>query len=274
MKRTFTILLLFFTTHLLGANKVPNVDNIFEKLLTEKGVSFKKVGGGLYRVDNNSLVKTISLKNIEKNYLRDGNVEAVQRFVENILQPIAELPDTAELRKGLFVTIEPSEYEGINETLNKKFSDKTVLVVAYYNERANQIRWLSASDLDRKKISIEKAWEEAYSNLEKIISTTAVNFTDIDGQKLGMIDTHEPYKASLILTKGLKNKVIKDIGWPIYAVTPARDFVYIFSKQSGLVNRVGKVVIDEYKKSGYPISTEVWELSDNSQKAIGEFPKN
>lgn len=258
----------------MGANKVTNVEHIFETLLTEKGVSFEKVGDGLYKVDNNSLAKTVSLHNIEKNYQRDGDSEVVQRFVENILQPIAELPDAEKLRKGLFVTIEPSDYKGLDKTLHKNLSDTTVLILAYYNDNINQIRWLSASDLERKNISIKKAWEEAYSNLERIMSDTVVTFTDINGQKLGMIEAHEPYKASLILTNGLKAKVVKDIGWPIYAVAPARDFVYVFSKEGGLVNRVGKVVVDEYSKSGYPISTEVWELSDNSQKAIGEFPRN
>ena len=263
MKRTLIIFILFLSSNLMGANKVSDVEHIFEKLLTEKGVSFEKAGDALYKVNTNSLAKTVSLHNIEKNYLRDGDVHAVHRFVENVLQPIAELPDAEELRKGLFVTIEPSTYNDLDETLHRNLSDTTVL-----------IRWLSASDIESKKISIKKAWDEAYSNLEQIMSDTAVTFTDIDGQKLGVIEAHEPYKASLILTKGLKDKVIKDIGWPIYAVAPARDFVYLFSKEGGLVNRVGRVVVDEYEKSGYPISTEVWELSGVNQKAIGEFPKN
>jgi hypothetical protein len=188
MKRILLLSLLVLSSNLMGANKVSTVEHIFEKSLTEKGVSFEKVGDRLYKVNNNSLEKTISLHNIEKNFLRDGDAEAVQRFVENILKPIADLPDADELRKGLFVTIEPSDYKDLDETLHKNLSDTTVLILAYYNEKINQIRWLSASDLESRKILIEEAWKEAYSNLEKIMSNTAVDFTDIDGQKLGMIE--------------------------------------------------------------------------------------
>lgn len=187
------------------------------------------------------------------------------------MQPIENLPKWSELKKGIFVSVEPSNYE-LDQEIHKKLSKSAVAILSYYNNDTNQVRWLSKADLVERDVNIEKAWSQGYDNLENILAKSKVNYADIEGEKLGMLEVHEPYKASLILTKGLKEKVLKHIGWPIYAVAPARDFVYIFSKDGGVINKVGAVVTKEYSQSGYPISTEVWELSDSMPKAIGAFP--
>jgi hypothetical protein len=63
------------------------------------------------------------------------------------------------------------------------------------------------------------------------------------------------------------------IGWPVYVVIPSRDFVYLFSVQDGeLIPRIGSVVVEEYKESGYPLTTDVLEISDTGIEPIGTFP--
>jgi hypothetical protein len=53
---------------------------------------------------------------------------------------------------------------------------------------------------------------------------------------------------------------------------PCRDFVYLLSqKDQPLLGRMGQVVMREYQKSGYPISTEVFEITDQGIRAIGDY---
>jgi hypothetical protein len=47
----------------------------------------------------------------------------------------------------------------------------------------------------------------------------------------------------------------------------------IREKDKTLLNRMGRVVVNEYNRSGYPITTEVLRISDQGIEAIGEFPK-
>ena len=249
---------------------MPNVDILFEEQLTKKNISFKKQGKNLYLVHINGTDKTISLENLEKNFIRDQDLNLVKTFISSIMQPIENLPKWSELKKGIFVSVEPSDYD-LDQEIHKKLSKATVAILSYYNNDTNQVRWLSKADLVERDVSIEKAWSQGYDNLENILAKSKVSYADIEGEKVGMLEVDEPYKASLILTKGLKVKVLKHIGWPIYAVAPARDFVYIFSKDGGVINKVGAVVTKEYSQSAYPISTEVWELSDSMPKAIGAF---
>jgi hypothetical protein len=80
------------------------------------------------------------------------------------------------------------------------------------------------------------------------------------------------FKAALLFCPNLKKAVEPVLGWPVFAVMPCRDFVYVLNQQDEpLLGRMGHVVMGEYQKSGYPISTEVFEIIDQGIRAIGDF---
>jgi len=247
-------------------------EKLFEKELQQQGIKFKKIETHLYEVQLKDGAKTVSLQNIDKIFSRDGDADAIKLFTANIVQPVAVLPAWDKVKTGIFVAIQAGDTEGLDTALHKKLSVRVAGVLAYYNTRTNQVRWLTTSDLKNFAVPENTAWNTAQENLEKIARSTKVSFSNVAGQKLGIIEAEEPYKASLILTQALKSKVEKELGWPVYAVAPARDFVYLFSKSGDMVERVGTTVVKEYQQSGYPLSTEIWELSDHRQKAIGAFP--
>ena len=72
----------------------------------------------------------------------------------------------------------------------------------------------------------------------------------------------------------MKNKIESDFGFPFYAVIPVRDFCYIFSENdfAFFSERIGKVVVDEYKQSGYPITTEILKFTDEGVETVGQYP--
>ena len=64
------------------------------------------------------------------------------------------------------------------------------------------------------------------------------------------------------------------MGWPVLAVAPARDFVYVLSTDhTKFLPRLGAVVMREYQESGYPITAEVLSIDDNGITAIGSFAR-
>lgn len=249
-----------------------DIRRLFEWRLRERNLDFQEADAGRYLIEVGSGKIAVSLDNVERNYLRDNDTSAIDRFIDTLLQPILPLPEWPSLRDGLLLSLEPNDLEGLDDTIRMDLSDSVAVVLTYYSTLTGHMRWLQPRDLENLAISVDEGWQAAESNLERVLSTTSIAYSDIGGQKLGMIEAEEPYKASLILARGLREKVEASIGWPIYAVAPARDFVYLFSRDGGLIDRVGKVVVDEYQASGYPISTEVWELSDNGRSAIGAFP--
>jgi len=93
----------------------------------------------------------------------------------------------------------------------------------------------------------------------------------VDGSALGMVPVDSPYKASVIFADAFKPLVESVLGWPVLAVLPCRDFIYVVADKSPLVGRLGAVVVKEYRSSGYPITTEVLRISEDGIEAIGSF---
>ena len=246
-----------------------NIKEIFEAKLQEAGVKFSKIEDELYQVEIDGDSREICITNLIKNVTRDQDPTTIERFVENITQSFPDLPSWNEAKSGLYLSLEPT-----NEPENCVYEDLSKacqVMLCLFFEKQNQIRFITHSDLEEWNINKDEAWSIAAANLEKIMENTSINFEDINGDLLGMVEAHEPYKASLILTQSLREKIDDKLSAAL-AVAPARDFVYVVSKSSSLINKLGAVVKDEFNNSGYPISPEVWDLSETPIKAIGAFP--
>lgn len=251
------------------AQEVLTTESVFENELQQRGIPFSKIEKHLYDVRVKRITKRVSLNNIDKSFTRDGNVEAVKKFAASIVRPAFVLPSTWDaVKENIFVTVMAAETRGLDNAVYKKLSRKVVGALAYYDRVGSPVYLLSPYELDKLNVSQESAWNTAQENLEKIAQSSTVSFAEVNGQKLGVIETLGVYKASMILTRELRSKVEKELGWPVYAVAPARDFVYLFSKAGGMMGLVSGTVIKEYQQSGNPLSTEVWELSDNKQTSV------
>jgi hypothetical protein len=132
---------------------------------------------------------------------------------------------------------------------------------------------VTESDLEAWGVTAEEAWDAAHREFGKLVANTRIEVLKADDLSLGTVHAQEPFKASMILSPSLKAQVPVELGWPVLAVAPARDFVYLLRKDDkDVLGRVGSVVVREFRQSGYPVSTEVWELSDEGARAIGEYP--
>jgi hypothetical protein len=108
-----------------------------------------------------------------------------------------------------------------------------------------------------------------------LLEQTDILFDDIEGRKLGQINVAlTSLKGSLLFASGMKNKIERALGFPFYAVLPVRDFCYLFSENDldFFTGRIGNIVVEEYKQSGYPITTEILKFSDKGVEGVGKYP--
>jgi len=251
-----------------------NIETQFEDELLRRGHTFSlDLESGRHVVEVEGWRMLISLDNLRRDVAADGDVGRIVRFVDSVVASVGA-SRAALSADRLYWCVESSDYE---ERAEYRFAMSNLVdrVLVHWSAEGNLVTWVTPSMLESLKLSEADAGDFAFRNLGRALSEASVESQDIDGVKLGYINTSLPFKASLILAPNLREVIGAVLGWPIMAVIPDRNFLYFWAAQhTTFIQRVGGVVVREYSRSSYPLSTEVYEITDNAIRAIGEFPKN
>lgn len=263
------------TLSLSENNPEKEEDIFFDKIknaLEEQGLSIDRIDEeGLIYVTNGELELRISLDNVRKEYERDKDETYISEFISAITYSLEPIPDWEIAKSNIFLSLFPSDYD-YGDFVNYPVTEKFHTVFIYSSDSKNT--WVDYDQLKEWNISEKELVATAYRNMDEELSKTSLEITIIEDRKLAYLETeHDTLKSSLLLSKNLKEKVFAELGWGICAVLPVRDFCYLFSEKDFdfFSERLGSVVVDEYKKSGYPITTEIIKISDEGITAFGEY---
>jgi hypothetical protein len=262
------------STEEVAVEKRIDVPKEFEAELRKRGVQFKRAADGRYeitRADDFSLF--VSLDNLELNVLRDRDSDAIRVFVDRVLERNNVEPEEsrtwAEARPFVYFSAEPNDYE-FHDTIRSSVSRQVELILTVTSEKEGTVAWVNPAMLKAWNVSREVAEKAAGENLDRLLHGKKLEVERVGAMRLGMVPIDSPYKASVIFAPHFREFVEPQLGWPVLAVTPCRDFIYVFPNTDfDLVGRSGRVVLREYSTSGYPITTEVWRISDAGVEAIG-----
>jgi hypothetical protein len=249
------------------------VATLFLEEMARRNVPVEIGEDGGYVVQQNDMTLNISLENLSRDYSQDRDAGRVERFVNTIMETIHE-PTWEEARPYIRWQLEPSDMP-IQEAIHDTISEQVSRILVMTNAAGTSIRWLTASAREGWEQSEETLWAVAHENMAKLLEEAVIESEPIEDRYLGMLSSEETaYKAALLLCPELKAKVEPVIGWPVFALMPCRDFVYLIPRyDEELMARCGGVVVREYHESGYPISTEIFEISDEGIQAFGAFEK-
>jgi hypothetical protein len=246
---------------------------LFEEELTKRGVKFSiDEESGRHVVFVNGGRSLVSLQNVQRDLERDNDVGRVSRFVDSVIAS-ASMSGRIPSADQIYWSIEPNDYVD-KADFRVALSDQVDRVLVHFCQERGLITWVTLDMLKGLELSEVDAGRKAFTNLARALTETKIETQEIIGVKVAFLATALPFKASLILAPNLKEFIDPILGWPLMAVIPDRDFLYIWAaRHTDFVGRVGGVVVREYTQASYPISTEVYEISDNGIKAIGAFPK-
>jgi hypothetical protein len=248
------------------------VRELFLAELERHQLSAEEQEDGTFVILLGGFTVTASLENIAREFEQTGDESLVAHFVQTIRETTQLVPDTWEkARSRLYLSVEPGDHD-FGDVYHQHVSDQVALVLVYVSDPAQHIVWITPTMLQAWGVTRERAEAHATDNLARLLDATPLETTEADGHKLGMLATHSPLKASLIFAPNLRAKVESTLGWPILAVIPTRDFCYLIpTSAEALLEGVGRVVIGEYTKRGYPVSTEVFRIDDAGPQATGAF---
>lgn len=268
-----------FATHYLfgGIMAGHKGDIVFEKFksgIEAKGMTISSIEeDGLINIDRGDTKFSVSLDNVRRNYEGDGDEQAIIDFVESLVKiAVRPLAGWDQVREHIYATLMPLDslkgdpiYQPITMVFGK---------VYVYTGNEN-LTFIDYSEMERWGITLEVLQEEADKNTDLLLEDAAIKYELIDGRKLGFLEfPYAALKTSLLFAPSIRRKVEPDFGFPFYAVLPVRDFCYIFSETDFdfFAARIGRVIVDEYRKSGYPLTTEVIRIDENSADAVGAYP--
>ena len=251
--------------------KVGDARTLFEGELRRRKVPFQRTADGRYALELKGGELTISLENVARDFERDHDAAVIARFVERCLGLVV-VPDWGTAQKWVYFSAEPSDHE-FGETLRKWVTDTVSRVLVVTDAEESKLTWLTPAQLKRWKVKLPELEHAAAKNLDALLRDKKLEMTEVDGKKLGMIPVASALKASLIFAPALRKLVEPELGWPILAVIPCRDFIYVLAeKDRDLLGKMAVVVQREFSGSGYPITKEVLRVSDEGIEAIGAFP--
>lgn len=245
-----------------------NIENLFESELQRRGIRFKiDSESERYSLEVEGNKFLVSLNNLKRDVKIDNNYDRIPRFIDSILIS----SDIKLSSDQMYWSLEPNDYKE-SATYRVPISDLVDRVLVHLSTDHRVITWVTSDMLITLGLSEVQASDIAFRNLAKVLSNSKIEFSVIHGVNLGFIDTSIPFKSSLILAPNLRECAEGLLGWPLMAVVPDRDFLYLWAaRHAEFASKVGHVVVREYSQASYPISTEVYEISEDEIKAIGHF---
>jgi hypothetical protein len=249
-----------------------NIRALFEDELQRRGIAFTMdAESGRHAVEVGGGRMLVSLDNLQRDVTGDGGSGHVSRFVDSVVAS-SGVSEAALSADRLYWCLEPSDYEA-RADYRAAMSDRVDRVLVHLSSDGRLVTWVTSGMLGLLGLSESDAGDRAFTNLGRALSKATVESTGIDKVQLGFVGTSLPFKTALILATNLREVVGAVLGWPLMAVVPNRDFLYLWAaRHSDFAQRVGSVVVREYSKASYPISTEVYEITEQQIRAIGEFP--
>lgn len=245
----------------------------FEAELRTRGLVFRRDEEGGYRIDLDAGEITASLENIRRNVERDGDVSAIARFVDQIVSVMATGDRPFEdAARHLYFLAESAEV-ALGESIRTPVSAEVVRALTLSDAAFSAVTFVTPRMCARWGVTEQVATARARANQDRLIDSVELQVAESEGERLGMVPVDAPYKASVIFAPSFRRMVEPSLGWPVLAVLPCRDFLYVVRDQSPLLSSMGAVVVGEYRASGYPITTEVLRIGDDGIRAIGAYPR-
>lgn len=210
---------------------------------------------------------------MRRNYQRDKDESHISDLVQTLVSYSIELPENwSDAKDDIYISLFPNDHD-FQEFLHTKITDEFSKV--YVHSGQDKLTWITKNDLKKWNITETELDIQANNNADNLLKITPITFDTIENRKLGLIEVeHTTLKGALLFAPTMKEKIKTDFGFPFYAVIPVRDFCYIFSEKdfNFFSERIGKVVVDEYKQSGYPITTEILKFTEKGVEAVGKYP--
>src|SRR3954463_885532 len=204
-----------------------SVRTLFEEELRRRGFPFSiDPESGRHAVEVGGGHMLVSLDNLQRDMAGGGGAGGGFRFVDAIVASAVSSGATPSADQ-LYWCLEPSDYKE-RAVYRIAMSDHVDRGLVHLSSDGRLVTWVTPAMLDSLGLSASDAGARAFTNLARALSEASVESKEIDGVRLGFVGSSLPFKASLILAPNVREVLGAVLGWPLLAVVPDRDFLYVW----------------------------------------------
>lgn len=254
-----------------------NEDIVFDKFksaIEANGLTIDKVDDtGLLYISQGEWTLKISLENTRRNFERDQDESHILDLVNTILNYATDMPiKWQDAKDHIYISLFPADHD-YETFIHIPVTDMFDKVFNHYN--GSKHSWITIEQTREWQIDQDQLLHRANENADRLSTTATIKIEDFDGHRLGFIDHEQAtLKAALLFSPEMQQSLASEFGIPFFAVIPVRDFCYVFSEADleFFSARLGSTVVEEYKNSGYPVTTELLKFSNGQVESIGHYP--
>ena len=250
-----------------------SIEALFEWELERRRIPFTSdPKTGRYSVHAGTTPLLVSLDTISREYTIHRDPDCVVQFVDAILKGAAgAIADWKQIRESILFALEPNDYIESCD-LRLPVSRRVDRVPVLIDQRRGTWQWIMRDMLEGWGVSIDDVTKAAFANMASALASSTVEHKEIEGVTLGFFGTELPMKSPLLLAPNLKEIVSPIIGWPLHAVVPDQDFLYVWpAEHEQFCERVGAIAVREYSAAPHPVTTELFKVDDDGIRAVGAF---
>jgi len=184
----------------------------------------------------------LSLDSIQKELSEVRLAKRIEKLIESATA-LDSSPTWAVVRDSVFWCLEPTDYKDKPE-LSSSVSEHCIRCLVIDDQVRGRITWINQTDLARWQVSRDELESRASDNLNSELARATLHLNEAQGIQFLMLGSRLAFKASLLLASALRGKVEPEIGWPIYAIAPSRDFLWMWGEKDHptFTNLLGSVV--------------------------------
>ena len=190
---------------------------------------------------------------------------------ETSTQTQAQIPDDWDVARRAIVPYLLNEPAAQERYLGRMISTMAFQSLVWCDLDSGLMLGIEKGMLDVWHKEEAEVMECALRNFDAMLESAQIEVMPDSGHKVAVVKLQATtFKANVLTSARLKQKVSPVIGWPIWAVAPCADFVLLFNDKN-IIPNLGPTVYNEFMGSQQPVSTEVFEITDQGVVAVGNF---
>lgn len=183
----------------------------------------------------------------------------------------AQIPDNWDLARRAIVPFLLNQPAAQERYLGRMISTMAFQSLIWCDLDTGLMLGIEKGMLDVWQKEETEVMECALRNFDAMLEGAQIEVMPDSGHKVAVVKLPATtLKANVLTSARLKQKVSPVIGWPIWAVAPCADFVLLFNDKN-IIPNLGPTVYNEFMNSEQPVSTEVFEITDEGVVAIGNY---